>query len=203
VFLDTNALILLARTPEADLSNLKTQQERNRLQLSVTSIQIDEASRGVKFSRDAPEHTTGKTKTRLVNEYTEKIGYALKSLRNKGLRLDVEPAKICVQGLERDGYGLEGGTQLGELYDELRDEIDRCEEKKGRPKDELNIAGDAVIAVTSIGHDFLVTADKCLAKSFKTVIERHKTDEHLLSFPVVVCCEHNEQMAECIEKVLA
>lgn len=36
----------------------------------------------------------------------------------------------------------------------------------------LNIARDTLIAITSLNHDYFVTSDKCLHKSWRRVIEK-------------------------------
>jgi len=44
----------------------------------------------------------------------------------------------------------------------------------------FDIAQDAVIALTSLDHDYFITSDKCLNKSWKTVIEKNAENKKLL-----------------------
>jgi len=198
IFLDTNALIHLCSVEEHQLHALRTRIKKSGSIMSVSHVQIDESSVLVKF------HEKGTEKNhKEVESYEQKIAEALKSLTMKGIEVLVEPTKICVQGIERQGYAVEAGKELGELYDELRNEISACEKSRGRPKNPLNIACDATIAVSSFGHDFFVTTDRCLYNSWHKVIGIHKISLQQFKLPIAICCGSSpEEVVDCILELL-
>ena len=52
------------------------------------------------------------------------------------------------------------------------------QEKK--PKSGSNVAKDALIALSSLNHDFFITADRCLFRSWKKVVEFNEGNERTL-----------------------
>jgi predicted nucleic acid-binding protein len=194
VSLDTNALMLLAGADETVSRKLKTLIETSNLRLSITHVQVDEIANGVSFRGDIE-----KAHAKKVSHYQQKINIALESLEKKGIAIQVEPTEIIVTGIWRLGFGKISSEELGNIYDELRDEIRKCEEAKGRTKPLLNIARDAVIAVSSMRHDFFVTTDSCLYDSLCQVIEKHKTEQEKLKFPKVFYCRRSiADVTNCI-----
>lgn len=77
-------------------------------------------------------------------------------------------------GVSRVNHAVLADGRRGKLYEELREEIGGCERVKGTNKSLLNIACDAIIAVSSLDHDFLITCDKCLFESCQKVMNKHK-----------------------------
>lgn len=67
---------------------------------------------------------------------------------------------------------------MGEFDKALRQEIERCVGEK--KKDDLNIARDALIALSSLNHDYFITADRCLFKSWKIIIESNEGNKKAL-----------------------
>jgi len=155
-FLDTGVLNALQSLEGSDLQNFRNRIEASNSQLSVTHVQIDEKD------NKEPKH------------YQQKIKRVLLSLKKKGIAVQLECTKIVVLDESRFDLARFGDEEIGNLYDELRSEIDQCERTKGRTKTPSNIARDAIIAVSSIGHDFLITCDDCLCKSWQKVIDKHK-----------------------------
>jgi predicted nucleic acid-binding protein len=198
IFFDTNALIHLAKIEERELHALKMRIAKSGSIVSVSHVQIDESSVLVKFQEKATEKNQKE-----VESYEQKIAEALKSLTMKGIEVLVEPTKICVQGIARQGYAVEAGKELGELYNELRNEISACEKSRGRPKNLLNIACDATIAVSSFGHDFFVTTDRCLHNSWHKVIEIHKISLQQFKLPTAIYCgSSTKEVVDCILELL-
>jgi hypothetical protein len=198
IFLDTNALIHLARIEEQDIHVLRTRIKESSSVMSVSHVQIDESSVLVRFKEKATEKNQKE-----VESYQQKIAEALKSLKMKGIEVLVEPAKICVQGITRQGYAAHAGKELGEFYDALRNEISVCEKSRGRAKNPLNMACDATIAVSSFGHDFFVTTDRCLHNSWHKVIEIHKISLQQFKLPTAICCGSSTgEVVNCILELL-
>lgn len=202
IFLDTNALIHLGSVEEHQLHALRTRIKKSGSVMSVSHVQIDESSVRVKFHEKATEKNQEE-----VESYEQKIAEALKSLTMKGIEVLVEPTKICVAGIWRQGYGVVAGKELGELYNELRNEISTCEKsssrRRRRTKSPLNIACDATIAVSSFGHDFFVTTDRCLYKSWQKVIGIHKISLQQFKLPTAIYCgSSTEEVVDCILEVL-
>jgi len=156
-FLDTGALIALSGLEGSDSQVFKNRIEASNSRLSITHIQIDES-----YNKE-------------LKNYQQKIKKALESLKNKGIEVQpIECTKIGVFSESRFGLARFGDEEIGNLYDELRNEIDQCEKDKGRTKTPSNVARDAIIAVSSIGHDCFITCDKCLFESWQNVVNKRK-----------------------------
>jgi len=86
------------------------------------------------------------------------------------------------------------GDDLANIYDELRDEIRKCMEEKGKyknkPKNEearvLNIARDCLIAITSTDYNYFVTSDKCLYESWMKILKKSETKKILKNIPNII-----------------
>ena len=124
--------------------------------------------------------------SRALQDYQQKIEKALKSLRSNGIVIHVEATKEIVLDISRFNLAKFGDEELGKLDDELRKEIDACERAKGTIKHSLNIARDALIAVSSLGHDFFITCDKCLSQSWNKVIGKHTMLNQRFTIPRAV-----------------
>jgi len=154
-FLDTGAIIALSGLKAPNLQAFKSRTKSSNSKLSTTHVQVDE-----KHPKE-------------LKNYYQKINRALKSLRQKGIVVHVEATREVVFDVSRFNLAKFGDKELGKLDDELRKEIDACERAKGTIKPPLNIARDALIAVSSLDHDFFVTCDKCLSQSWNKVIGKH------------------------------
>ncbi len=175
-FLDTNALILVDGLEGSDLQDFKGRIEGSSSELSVTHIQVDE-----KHPKE-------------LKNYQLKIKKVLERLTNKGIAVQVKTTKMGVWGVKRWGYFRWSDEETGKLYDELCKEIDECMKWKAnlkwlsKTKEEkiLNIARDATIAISSLGHDFFITCDKCLSESWKNVISKHSMLTQRYKLPRVI-----------------
>ncbi len=163
-YLDTDALNCLSRLQGKELDEFKDRFNSIDAELVITHVQADE-----KMGADSLLEKGMK--------YSDIVSKAVKTLRDKGINVKVENPKITAQGIAREGYCLESGPAVGEVYNELRKKICACEKTRhpqSPPKDALNIARDAVIAVSAFEHSYLVTTDWCLSDSFNKVIEEKK-----------------------------
>jgi len=153
--------------------------------LSATHVQIDEIAHHVKFHEPVVRKNEIEVQT-----YQQKIDKALERLREKGINPKLEYPKIPVQGLARQGYEVESSEDIAHLYDDLRKEIDECEHVRStprrKPKSVLNIAADAVIAVSSLGHDFFITCDKCLFECSYKVMKKHGMFKERFKIPETI-----------------
>jgi len=189
-FLDTNALIYLSGLEDLDLCDFKSRRDASNSELSTIHVSIDEITKHIKFHEPIKKKHEKK-----VQSYQQKIDEALKTLKSKGITVRIEATKIPVTGIARAGYVRTASKEIGKLYDELRKEIDKCMKSKGNlrwlSKTEkervLNIARDAVIAVSSIGHDFFITCDRCLSESWKKVIGKYSMLKQRYKLPRVIC----------------
>jgi hypothetical protein len=159
-FLDTNTFILLSGLDEPDLSILREGVVRHGIKLCISHVQLDE--------QDKLEY----------NDYQQKIRQALAKFNQSGITLSIEPTNEVVWGVSRFDLCRFGSDKLGEIDDELRREITRCMGK--RSKGVLNVAKDALIALSSLNHDYFITADKCLSLSWKLVVEFNEKNKKAL-----------------------
>ena len=144
--------------------------------LSVTTIPVDE-----KHPKE-------------LQTFQQKTANVLGSLEEKGIAIQLEAPKVPVAGLLRAGYVVAACIEKGRLYDELREEIERCMKSEGKQKGltktekerTLNIALDADNAVSSIDHDYFITCDWCLSESWRKIIEKHKKLMPQISFPEII-----------------
>jgi len=176
-FLDTNALMYLDGLKGSDLQIFKVQMEKNKSKLSTTHIQIDEWK-----LREEEQ------------DYRRKIEKVLTSLKNKGIVIELETPNLFVVGITRIGFGRIGNEELGKVYDELRKEVEKCEKTKGRSKTPLNIACDATIAVSSLGHDFFITTDECLFTSWVSVICRYTMLGRQFKIPKIIYARRSPEL---------
>jgi len=151
ILLDTVALIALSGLED---ENLKDQIRKLDIELWITHIQVDE-----KYHKEVI--------------FDRKIEKALDTLK-KWINVRIKPTEITVCGISRLGYSKLSDNEINELYDELKKEITECEKVKGRAKDPLNVACDAITAISSISCDFFITCDKCLSESWTGIIRKHK-----------------------------
>lgn len=185
-FLDTNALMCIAGLQDSELQAFKTRLEETSSELSVTHVQVDEM-----YERE-------------LRPYQMKIEKALSSLADKGIIVQVEPSKIPVQGIARQGYTKAGGEEVRKLYNELRIKIDACQRTKGQPKTLLNVASDATIAISSLEHDFFISCDRCLCDSWNEITTRQKKALKPFNVPLAYLVKRSpKKVAKCILQILS
>jgi hypothetical protein len=159
-FLDTNVFILLSGLSSNDLSILSRAIAENKIRLCMSHVQIDEQ------------------RNQESSNYQNEIKETLKKLSEKGVNIIIEPTNEIILSVSRLGYAKFGSKKLGEIDKALRQEIERCVGEK--KKNDLNIARDALIALSSLNHDYFITADRCLFKSWKTIIESNEENKKAL-----------------------
>jgi hypothetical protein len=171
VFLDTNALICLSGLPYEDICLLKKHLEENDIKLYFSTMQVDEKV----------------NVTKEFASYQERINAAKKNLSANGIDIRIEPPKIAAQGFARQGFTIESYHECVKIYYEMAEEIEKCE---GNKAEKMNVFGDALIAVTSLNHDYFVTGDRCLWKSWQKIIENNdenkKSIENLFKIPKII-----------------
>ena len=150
VLLDTGALIALSGLKGTDfVADFVGRCTESGTVLCVTHVQVDE-----KVARE-------------VRDYEVKVDRAVAELRQFGLLVEMEPTGIAVVGISRVGLAKLGGEDGGSLYEKLRRLISDCDRNKGKSGDVLNVARDAVIAVSALDHDAFIVCDECLFRSFQ------------------------------------
>ncbi len=185
-FLDTGAIIALSGLKGSDLRDFRNRMEASNSELVSTHVQVDEITKHVKFHEPAVEKYEKEVPT-----YQQKIDEALKTLKKKRINVRLEATKMVVLGVSRLGQARFGHEEMHKFDKDLRKEIDKCEKAKGRPKPLLNIARDTTIAVSSLGHDFFVTCDRCLHDSWNKVIGKHKALAQKWTVPRIVCAKRS------------
>jgi hypothetical protein len=153
-FLDTNVFILLSGLDSGDLAILSGALAGNKIALCMSHVQIDEQN------------------CQEFSDYRLKIEDALRKFTERGIEIIVEPTNEVVWDVSRFDLARFGSEELSKIDKALRKEIEKCERKKD--KTVSNIAKDALIALSSLNHDFFVTADSCLFRSWKIVIESNE-----------------------------
>jgi hypothetical protein len=151
VLLDTGALIALAGLKGTDIvADFVGRCTKSGTVLCVTHVQVDE-----KVARE-------------VHNYDVKVDRAVAELRELGLPVKIEPTEIAVRDISRYGLAKFGGEDEGRLYEKLRALISDCDRDKGKSVDDLNVARDAVTAVSALDHDAFIVCDNCLFSSFES-----------------------------------
>lgn len=101
-----------------------------------------------------------------------------------------EPTKGLVAGLSRIGYSRTMGESSSRVYEQLREEIEKCMKEKRREKSVvekervLNIARDCLIALTSTDYDYFLTSDKCLFESCQRILQKRETRSIFEKVPI-------------------
>lgn len=160
IFLDTNSLILLSGIDEIDANRLSKEMEKNQIQIRITHVQIDE-----KISKE-------------YSDYNEKIKKALTKLNANGIKVSVESTKEIIFDVSRFGMAKFGSKVISEIDSALRSTIKNCMGEKA--KNTTNIPRDALIAVSSLNHDYFFTNDECLYKGWNIVIESNDENKKAL-----------------------
>lgn len=178
-YLDTNALWLLSGL-KSSLPELSKYIVENHVELCTGQVQIDES----------------------VTEggFNEKIEKATRKLKAHDIVVSLEPTIETVVDVSRIGFSKIGSDKLGKIDDELRSEIECCEGNNRKSKS--NLARDALIALSSLNHDYFITSDECLFKSWKKVIETNQENKAYLqktySIPKIIHCKNPRGVLETI-----
>jgi predicted nucleic acid-binding protein len=158
-FLDTNALIALSGLDENNFLKLSREIAKREISIYISHVQIDE-----QYNRE-------------FSDYQRKIREALKKFSEHCIEIIVKPTTQLVWDVSRWNFARFGSKKLGEIDDFLRQEIEKCMGKKH--KGVLNVARDALIALSSLNHDYFITNDECLYKGWKIVVESNKNKKAL------------------------
>jgi hypothetical protein len=195
--IDTGVLWVLCKLQGSDLLSFKNQMKASSPELSFTHVQFDEA-----FPKE-------KAYYKEMQNYEEEIRERLKTLDRKGIKVHVERTKGFIWDVSRWGYATWGSKEINALKGELRKEIENCEKAKRKaephrkPKSRFNIARDSEIAVSSLDHDFFVTCDCCLSKSWKKVIDKNGMLCQNYKIPKIILSERSPtKVAKEISKCL-
>jgi hypothetical protein len=178
-YLDTNALLLLSGLKNC-LPELSRYVVENHVELCTGQVQIDES----------------------VTEggFNEKIEKATRKLKAHDIVVNLEPTIEAVVGVSRVGFCKIGSDKLGKIDDELGSEIECCEGNNRKSKS--NLACDALIALSSLNHDYFITSDECLFKSWKKVIETNQENKAYLqktySIPKIIHRKNPRGILEAI-----
>jgi hypothetical protein len=156
IYLDTNAIIFLSGCPENDLLKLSGYMEKNTIELFTSHVQIDEL-----YRKDEP--------------LSQKMDHALKRLISCKITVNLVATNEVVLGISRVDECKLGSDEIGKIDEALREEINRC---MGRDsKGTMNIARDALIALSALNHDYFITGDYCMYKSWNKLIESNASNK--------------------------
>ena len=181
-YLDTDALNRLSSLNGKKLEEFKKRFNSIDAELVFTHVQVDE-----RYS------------TKDEQKYQEIVEKAKETLRSKGIQIKFENTKIGIFGISRWGFFTFSTSDIERIYDELDKGINACEKAKQNPKDPMNVKRDAMIAVSSLEHSFLITTDKCLCDSFNKVIEEKKElVEKVITPKARLASQSSEAVADCI-----
>lgn len=185
LFLDTCSINALSGLDERGFNLLRSLLEKNKSELYASSVQVDEryTKKNLRF-----EHILEK---------------AFKIFNQNEIKINLVPTKGGIWGVSRWDLFTFTGEDLGRINDELREELKKCMEEKGKyqskPFDEqakLNIARDCLIAITSSDYDYFITSDDCLYRSWGKILEKNETKRILIRVPKIVYVE------PCPDKIL-
>jgi len=186
-YLDTDALNRLSSLNGKKLEEFKKRFNSINAELIVTHVQVDE--------RYSPKEE---------QKYQEVVDKAVETLRRNGIEIKVENTKGMVVGISRVGFCSICNSNIRKIYDELDKEINACEKAKQNPKAPLNVKRDAMIAVSSLEHSFLITTDKCLCDSFNKVVEEKKELVEKVIMPKAkLATQSSEAVADCILQIFS
>jgi len=185
-YLDTDALNRLSSLNGEKLEEFRKRFNSIDAELIFTHVQVDE-----------------KYTPKDEQEYQKIAHKAIDTLRSKGIQVRLENTKIAVAGISRDDYCSVSSQDIEKIYDELDKEINACEKAKQNPKDPLNVKRDAIIAVSSLEHSFLITTDKCLCDSFNKVIEGKKELVEKVMLPKSKLATPQSSVADCILEIFS
>ena len=160
-FLDTNSLIALAGLQGEELRLFVTHLRKTKAELCISHVQIDET-----YSKEFPT-------------YHEKITMALRRISEKGIEISpLRPTTELVIGISRIGYAKLSDEEFSKIDDSLRSELRKC---MGKRAEDMNLARDALIALSSLDCDYFITSDRYLHKSWLKVIVRNDENRKILS----------------------
>jgi hypothetical protein len=186
-YLDSDALNRLSSLNGEKLEEFKNRFNSIDAELIFNHVQVDE-----RYS------------TKDEQKYQEIVEKAKETLRSKGIQIKFENTKIGIFGISRSGFFTFSTSDIEKVYDELDKEINACEKAKGKSKDPLNVKRDAMIAVSSLEHSFLITTDKCLCDSFNKVMEEKKELVEKVIMPKAkLATQSSDAVADCILEIFS
>lgn len=186
-YLDTDALNRLSNLNGKKLEEFKKRFNSIDAELIFTHVQVDE-----RYS------------TKDEQKYQEIVEKAKETLRSKGIQIKFENTKIVVIGISRFDFSSLSTPDIEKVYDELDKGINACEKAKQNPKDPLNVMRDAIIAVSSLEHSFLITTDKCLCDSFnKAMEEKKELVEKVIMPKAKLATQSSDAVADCILEIFS
>ena len=154
-YLDTGAFFLVAGLDDSGLFLLNQAISKNEIELCLTHVQIDEHGDREK-------------------SYEENFVKAMNKLTAKKVKFLVESTKEDYWDISRWGLAEWGNDLLYRIDDELRLEIEKCNKKN------KNASYDALIAISSLNHDYFITTDICLTYAWKAVILNNQKNKEAL-----------------------
>jgi len=175
IFLDTCSINALSGLDESSFRQLRSLLEEKGSRLCASHIQGDE-----RYTKNPPD----------FRQIQEK---AYQKFAEHGIKIHwKDPTKGVVLGISRVGYCRVTGESSSRVYDQLREEIEKCMKEKRRDEKELaveeakalNIARDCLIAITSTDYDYFITSDKCLYQSFKRILQKEEAKNTFKEIPI-------------------
>ena len=190
-FLDTCSIIALSGLDNTSFAHLRNLLKESNSQLCASHIQVDE-----KYNKNNPDF---EQMCKKAFEVFEKQGVKISLGVTEGGFWNVFRWDECTW---RD--------DLTGIYDELRDELEKCMKEKGKhssePLDEkamVNSIRDCVIAVTSTDYDYFITSDNCLYKSWEKVLQKSENRKVLGKIPETKYVEPNpEKILKLLSDIL-
>ena len=192
LFLDTCSINALSGLDERGFELLRNMLEKSNSKLYASHIQVDE-----RYDRNP-------------TSYAQKCEKAFRVFEKHGIKINLEPTKYAVADISRFDLCRPCEEDIAEIDSELRNEIKKCMEEKGKydgkPFDEkaiANIVRDCLIAITSADYDYFITSDDCLYKSWSNILQKDETRKVLGRMPNIVYVEpHPERILDQIRLVL-
>ncbi|MCJ7422693.1 hypothetical protein MUP01_00270 [Candidatus Bathyarchaeota archaeon] len=194
IFLDTCSINALSSLDESNFGRLRNLLEETNSGLYTSHIQGDE------------RYTKNPSDFRQIQEK------AYQKFKKHGIKIHwEEPTKGAVDGVSRDDYCRSMGDSISGVYDQLREEIEKCMKEKRRDEKELvseearvlkrvlNIARDCLIAITSTDYGYFITSDKCLYQSFTRILQKSEAKDIFEKIPI---CRYVKPDAEKILDLL-
>jgi len=184
-FLDTCSIIALSGLKEKEeFDLLRNKLEECKSGLYASHIQGDEIH---------PKE---------LSDFREIYRKAFEKFEKHGIKIHwEEPTRGMILGISRLGFCRLFENDLAEISEELKREIRKCMEEKGKFNksiDEkaivLNIARDCLIAITSLDYDYFITSDKCLYESWTKILQKYRTEKVLEKTSRVIYVQRSPKM---------
>lgn len=167
ILLDSSALMAFSGNTKKDLENLGIKLRKNNVILCGTHIQLDE-----KYST--------------ITGYNAKLSKLEKETVEKGIPFRLLSTKIVVEGVSKVDLSQIGTDMDSKMFDTLKNFITECEKNRKR---EVNVIRDAIIGLSSLKFDVLITGDRCLRKGLEFTLKKHR--ENMDNTPKIIRRTHN------------